>query len=121
MYRIITLLFLFTSSLLSAQHNFELYNNGSVLHIQAGADIYVLGDVHMSSAIGLLENNGFMEVEGDMYADNLFQQRGTGTVRLYNRLVNTGQPQSIIGTNGYVVRGGYGIQVLMMVLSTTLS
>ena len=58
------------------------------------------------SAASRLENYGFIEVEGNTYGTNLFQQRGTGTFRLYNRLVNSGQAQTIYGSNSYAVRGG---------------
>lgn len=87
-----------------SQANNEFYNNGSLVHIQAGAEMHVLGDVHMRNATGLLENNGLLVVQGDLYSDNLFQQRGTGTTRLINNLVNIGQTQFISGS--YAVRGG---------------
>jgi hypothetical protein len=89
---------------LTAQHNNEFYNNGSLVHIQAGAEVHVLGDVHNYQATGRLENNGLLLVQGDMYSDNLFQQRGTGTTRLRNNPVNAGQTQKISGS--YAVRGG---------------
>lgn len=85
------------------QHNNEFYNNGSLVHVQAGAEVHVLGDVHMRGATGTLENNGLIQVHGDMYGDNLFQQRGTGTTRIQNNLVNAGAPQKISGS--YAVRG----------------
>lgn len=88
----------------SAQHNNEFYNKGSLVHIQAGAEVHVLGDVHNYEATGNLTNNGLLLVQGDMYSDNLFQQRGNGTTRLINNLVNAGQTQRISGS--YAVRGG---------------
>ncbi len=102
-----TLYFCFLVQYILAQHNNELYNNGTLLHVQSGANMYVLGDFHMAgSAASRLENYGFIEVEGNIYGTNLFQQRGTGTFRLYNRLVNSSQAQTIYGSNSYAVRGG---------------
>lgn len=87
-----------------AQHNNEFYNNGSLVHIQAGAEVHVLGDAHSRLATGTLENYGLLLVQGNMYSDNLFQQRGTGTTRLQNNLVNVAETQFIQGS--YAVRGG---------------
>lgn len=92
----------FLATFASSQHNNELYNNGSLIHIQAGAEVHVLGDVHMRGAAGILENYGLLKTDGDMYGDNLFQQRGTGTTRIQNNLVNAGQNQKISGS--YAVR-----------------
>jgi len=89
---------------LSAQHNNEFYNTGALVHIQAGAAVHVLGDAHNYLAAGRLENNGLFVVQGDMYSDALFQQRGTGTTRMINNLTNVGQRQFIGGS--YAVRGG---------------
>lgn len=89
--------------LIFSQANNEFYNKGSLIHIQAGAEIHVFGDVHNYDPTGLLENNGLLVVQGSMYSDNLFQQRGTGTTRLQNNQVNIGQPQFISGS--YAVRG----------------
>lgn len=88
----------------SAQHNNEFYNNGALVTVQAGAEVYVMGDVHNYMASGTLNNNGFIEVQGNMHSDALFQQRGTGTTRLINNDVNMGQTQFISGS--YAVRGG---------------
>ena len=100
-----TLLVIFGLSSFSgySQHNNELYNNGALIHIQAGAEVHVLGDVHMRGATATLENNGLLKSDGDLYGDNLFQQRGTGTTRLQNNLANVGQNQKISGS--YAVRG----------------
>lgn len=87
-----------------AQHNNEFYNNGALVSVQAGAEIHVLGDMHMNQATGLLQNDGLIKVQGNCYSDNLFQQRGTGTVRLQNSNVNLTERQFISGS--YVVRGG---------------
>lgn len=87
-----------------AQHNNEFYNNGALVHIQAGAQVHVWGDVHMRTATGLLENNGLLKVQGNMYSDALFQQRGTGTTLMENSNVNTTERQFISGS--YAVRGG---------------
>lgn len=87
-----------------AQHNFEFNNDGAAVTIQAGAEVYVHGDVHMNGSSGLLDNDGFIEVQGNMFSDNQFQQRGTGTVRMENNDVNVNDRQFIQGS--YAVRGG---------------
>ncbi|EJF53839.1 hypothetical protein SapgrDRAFT_2158 [Saprospira grandis DSM 2844] len=87
-----------------AQHNNELYNDGALIKVQAGANVYVMGDVHQMGATALMEHDGYLEVQGNMYSDNLFQQRGTGTTKLINDDVNAGQTQFISGS--YAVRGG---------------
>lgn len=92
-----------STSFCFGQHNNELYNNGALIHIQAGAEVHVLGDVHMRGATGLIENYGLLKTDGDLYGDNLFQQRGSGTTRLQNNLVNVGQNQKISGS--FAVRG----------------
>lgn len=91
-------------SSLSGQHDFELNNQGALITIQANADVYVWGDVYNEGATATLDNNGFLEVQGNMFSDNLFQQRGTGIVRLENNDVNTNDRQFIEGS--YAVRGG---------------
>lgn len=87
-----------------AQHNNEFYNNGALVHVQAGAEIHVRGDVHMYGVSGLLENYGLITTQGNSYSDNLFQQRGTGTYKIHNPDVNIGERQFIQGS--YAVRGG---------------
>ena len=87
-----------------AQHNNELFNDGALITVQPGAEVHVWGDVHMQGATGNLTNNGLVKVQGNMYSDNQFQQRGTGTVLLENSDVNTGERQFISGS--YAVRGG---------------
>ena len=87
-----------------AQHNNELYNNGALIHVQAGAEVHVLGDVHMRQASGTLHNDGLIKMQGNAYSDNLFQQRGTGTYRVENSNVNVAERQFISGS--YAVRGG---------------
>lgn len=89
---------------LHAQHNNELYNDGALIHVQAGAEVHVWGDVHMREATGNLQNNGLIKVQGHSYSDNLFQQSGTGTYRVENSNVNIGERQFIQGS--YAVRGG---------------
>ncbi len=96
--------FLLVCQILSAQHNNELYINGAVFAVNAGATVSVLGDVHCVAASGRLENNGLIEVHGNFSFDNLAQQRGTGRVRMQNSLVNIGQTQFIAGS--CAVRGG---------------
>ncbi len=95
---------LLTGNILQAQHDYELNNQGALITIQANADVYVWGDVYMEGATATLDNDGFLEVQGNMFSDNLFQQRGTGTVRLENNDVNTNDRQFIEGS--YAVRGG---------------
>jgi len=92
------------SSFTFGQHDNELYNDGALLHIQAGTEVHVLGDVHMTGATGLLENYGLLKTQGNMYSDAMFQQRGTGTTRIENSDVNTTERQFIAGS--YAVRGG---------------
>lgn len=87
-----------------AQHANELYNNGALIHIQAGAEVHVWGDVHMQQNTGTLENNGLLKVQGNLYSDANFQQRGTGTTLIENSDVNVGERQFISGS--YAVRGG---------------
>ncbi len=87
-----------------AQHNNEFYNNGSLVHVQAGAELHVWGDMHNVQATGALQNFGLIKVQGNSYSDALFQQRGTGTYRIHNSNVNVGERQFISGS--YAVRGG---------------
>ncbi len=88
----------------TAQHNNEFYNDGALVHVQAGAEVHVWGDVHMYQATGDLQNNGLIKTQGNSYSDNLFQQSGTGTYRVENSDVNVGERQFIEGS--YAVRGG---------------
>ena len=88
----------------TAQHNFELNNQGAAIYLQPGSEVHVWGDVHMQQATGTLENNGLLKVQGNMYSDELFQQRGTGTTLFENSDVNAGERQFISGS--YAVRGG---------------
>ena len=99
----ITALLLLQLNICVAQHNNEFYNNGSVVNVQAGAELHVLGDVHMYGG-GSLTNNGLIQTHGNSYSDNIFQQRGTGTYRIQNSMVNIGERQFISGS--YAVRGG---------------
>ncbi|MCR9171172.1 MAG: T9SS type A sorting domain-containing protein [bacterium] len=89
---------------LSAQHDNEFYNDGALVHVQAGAEVHVWGDVHMIGATASLENNGLIKVQGHSYSDALFQQSGTGVYRVENSDVNIGERQFISGS--YAVRGG---------------
>lgn len=97
------LLTLGSSAFLTAQHNNEFYNDGALVHIQAGAEVHVWGDVHNYKTTGDLENNGLLKVQGNMYSDDLFQQSGTGTTLIENSDVNTAERQFISGS--YAVRG----------------
>ena len=95
--------FVFTSK---AQHEYEWYNNGDTVCIQAGTLLCVQGDMHNNGNArqAWLINNGFIEVQGNLYSNNFFQQRGVGTFRMYNRQVNLDERQFIQGS--YAVRGG---------------
>ena len=46
------------SAFLMAQHNNEFYNDGALVHKQAGAEVHVWGDVHNYKVTGDQENNG---------------------------------------------------------------
>ncbi len=92
------------SFIASAQHNFEFYNNGSVVTVEAGAELHVWGDFYMQGASATLTNNGLIKVQGHSYSDNNFQQRGTGVFRIQNSDINAGETQLISGS--YAVRGG---------------
>lgn len=87
-----------------SQHNNELFNDGALIHVQSGAEIHVLGDVHMKKATAELENNGLIKTHGNSYSDALFQNTGTGTYRIENSGVNTNERQFIQGS--FAVRGG---------------
>ncbi len=95
-----------TSLPLLGQHNNEFFNDGALVTIEAGAEVHVWGDVHMEGASATLDNDGLLKVQGNMYSDNVFQQRGTGTTLLENSNVNTNERQFISGS--YAVRGGVG-------------
>jgi hypothetical protein len=95
---------LWASASLSAQHSNEFFNRGAAVTIQAGGEVYIQGDMHHIGATGSINNNGLIELQGNAYSDNLFQQRGTGTTRIYNRTVNLAETQTIQGS--YAVRGG---------------
>ncbi|MFK7783974.1 MAG: T9SS type A sorting domain-containing protein [Crocinitomicaceae bacterium] len=98
--------FVFTlfAQAISAQHNNEFYNDGAAVTVQTGAEIYVMGDFHNYQTSGLLRNDGFVEIQGHAFSDNLFEQRGVGTALFINNDVNAGQTQYISGS--YAVRGG---------------
>lgn len=98
----IILVFYISIAFVHAQHNAEFANMGADVMIEPGAIISVQGDVHNIG--GLFYNDGFVQVQGNMYSDNSFQQRGSGTLRLENTDVNTGERQFISGS--YAVRGG---------------
>lgn len=86
-----------------AQHNNEFFNQGAEIYITSGADVHVWGDMVMKGSTGLLDLDGVIYIEGNLYSDGLFQQRGTGTVRLANEHVNVNDRQIIEGS--YAVRG----------------
>ncbi|MFT5780239.1 MAG: hypothetical protein ACI837_003200, partial [Crocinitomicaceae bacterium] len=90
-----------------AQHNNEFFNDGALVHVQAGAEVHVWGDVHNVQATGNLHNDGLIKMQGNAYSDNLFQQTGTGIYRVENSDVNIGERQFISGS--YAVRGGQAL------------
>ena len=94
---------LLCSAFIFAQHNNEFYNNGALVHVQAGAEVYILGDQY-EQVNSTLENYGLIQVHGNSYSSNTFQQRGTGTYRVQNSTANVGERQFISGS--YAVRGG---------------
>jgi len=104
MKKIFSFLSLFGFLPLFAQHNNEFYNDGALVHVQAGAEVHVWGDVHMLKTTGTLHNDGLIKMQGNAYSDNLFEQRGSGTYRVENSNVNIGERQFISGS--YAVRGG---------------
>jgi hypothetical protein len=89
------------------QHANEFFNDGALVHVQAGAEVHVWGDVHNVQATGDLQNNGLIKMQGNAYSDNLFQQSGTGIYRVENSDVNIGERQFISGS--YAVRGGQAL------------
>ena len=93
---------LLTPFLHAQQHNNELYNNGAIFRVTGGETVFIKGDMHMMG--GTLNNDGDVEVQGNLYSNTSLQQRGTGVVRLRNNVVNAGQTQFISGS--YAVRGG---------------
>ena len=99
----VLLFFVFTSE---AQHDYEWYNNGDTVCIQPGSLLCIQGDMHNNGNVrqAWLNNNGFIEVQGNLYSNKFFQQRGIGTLRLQNRQVNLKERQFIQGEYG--VRGG---------------
>jgi len=106
--RILLITTVLTTSIYSfAQHNNEFFNDGALVHVQAGAEVHVWGDVHNVQATGDLQNNGLIKVQGNSYSDNLFQQSGTGVYLVENSNVNIGERQFIEGS--YAVRGGQAL------------
>src|SRR4030095_4873953 len=97
------LLFVFDAN---AQHDNEWYNNGDTVYIQPGTLLCIQGDMYNNGTArqAWLINNGFIEVQGNLYSNSLFQQRGVGTLRMHNRQVNLNERQFIQGS--YAVRGG---------------
>jgi hypothetical protein len=84
------------------QHNFDLYNLGDQIYVSPGAIVTVQGDVHMQG--GTFSNSGLVEVQGNLYSDNTFQQNGTGILRMENNDVNVADTQFVSGS--WAVRGG---------------
>lgn len=92
-------------TMLYGQHNNELYNLGDLIYVSPGEIVTVQGDVHMEG--GSFSNSGLVEVQGNLYSDNTFQQNGTGTLRMENNDVNVADTQFISGS--WAVRGGQAL------------
>ena len=96
------LFLIFTCALFNATGNAQLSVQG-LLHVQEGARLHVWNDVEITSATGLLENNGTIEVEGDWTkdADGQFNSNPSGSgervVRFRNDDFNTAGNQRISG------------------------
>ena len=90
-----------------AQHDYELNNRGAEIFVQAGAEIYVWGDVWNQDSSGNLDNDGLIEVQGDWYTIQGARQSGSsGKVRFSNSGVNTASPQKITGNCSSVFSEG---------------
>lgn len=98
-----TLLIFISAPFTFAQHNFELYADSVVFFVANGAEVHVNGDVHFEGT-SIIRNNGLIRTQGNTYGGNEMQQRGSGTYRIENNSVNTGEWQSLNGS--LAVRGG---------------
>src|SRR6218665_3290758 len=65
------------------------FNNGAEVNVQSGCLITVQGDVTINgngqSGFTHLTHNGMLWVQGNVYGDNAFSQKGEGTLRLQNK------------------------------------
>ena len=88
----------FISMEMSAQHNHDLVIKGDI-EIQNNAELYIWGDLHIESAAGTVVNEGKIELEGNLYKDNLstYTSLSTGEVVFRNDNVNTTDAQFIQG------------------------
>jgi hypothetical protein len=110
---------LFGNLLAQAQHNYELNIEGGALYLQAGATVYVMGDVRLDGATGVLDNDGYIEVQGHFYGENpaVVQTGGaassTGIVHFNNEDVNGTEDQQIILSGGCNLVGNAAFMTLI--------
>jgi len=81
-----------------SQQNHELFIGGQV-YVEQGASVYVVGDLHIDSAIGELNNDGLVQLQGDLYKSNdaRYNDTGLGTIAFSNQQIPNIQGQSIYG------------------------
>lgn len=81
-----------------SQQNHELFIGGQV-YVQQGASVYVIGDLHIDNAAAELNNDGLVELQGDLYKSNdaRYTDIGLGTLAFNNQQIPTTQGQSIYG------------------------
>ena len=81
-----------------SQQSHELFIGGQ-LYVEQGASVYVVGDLHINSAVGQLNNDGLVQLQGDLYKTNdaQYNDTGLGTVAFNNQQIPTTQGQSIYG------------------------
>ncbi len=81
-----------------SQQSHELFIGGQ-LYVEQGASVYVVGDLHIDGAIGQLNNDGFVQLQGDLYKTNdaQYNDTGLGTVSFNNQQIPTTQGQSVYG------------------------
>ncbi len=81
-----------------SQQSHELFIAGQ-MYLEQGANVYVVGDVHINSAVGELNNDGLLHLQGDLYKSNNARYRdiGLGTVIFNNQQIPTTLGQSIFG------------------------
>lgn len=103
MEKLYTLILLLTAGASYAQHNYEFYVDSVELFVASGAEIHVNGDVHLMGT-STFTNNGLVRTQGNTFGSIDMQQRGTGTYRIENSTINTGEWQSLNGRLN--VRGG---------------
>lgn len=115
---LLSLIILFAGkNLLKAQahaNDYLFFNDGAEINIQSGCLVTVQGDATINgngqSGFTHLTHNGMLWVQGNVYGDNAFSQKGEGTLRLQNKTslyvapYETENYQVIAG--GFAVKGG---------------